>query len=103
MPDNGQESFDFMDSDLDRRFSEFHAENPHVYEKLVQLARQAVARGRTRTGIGMLFEVVRWHVYLETNDPDWKMNNSYRSRYARLIMEQEKGLEDLFELRELKT
>ena len=90
-------------SALDRAFWDFHAKNPRVYSELVRLARQAKDAGRSKVGIGMLFEVVRWHIFLETTDPDYKLNNNHRSRYARLIMDQEQDLDGIFELRELKT
>ena len=34
---------------------------------------------------------------------DFALNDHYRSRYARLIMEQEEDLRDLFEVRELRN
>src|SRR5829696_1211728 len=86
---------------LDREFFEFHAKNPAVYRELVKLARQAKEAGRHKVGIKMIYEVVRWTRFLETSDPDWKLNNNYHSRYARLIMDQELDLQDIFELREL--
>ena len=90
-------------SKLDTEFWEFHVNNPAVYDELVKLSRQARRRGRARIGIKMLFEVVRWQRILSTTDPDWKLNNNYHSRYARLIMEQEPDLADMFELRELRS
>lgn len=85
-------------------FERFHAANPHVYKELARLARQAVARGRTRVGIGMLWEVLRWYFWLETKgDVEFKLNNNYRSRYARLLMNQEPDLRGLFEVRGLKS
>lgn len=88
----------------DREFAEFHAKNPEVYAGLVRLARQAAARGREKIGIGMLFEVLRWEFWMVTDDPhsDWKLNNNYRSRFSRLIMEQEPDLAEIFEIRSLR-
>lgn len=85
------------------RFTRFHADNPKVYEALVRLARIAKSKGHKTVGMKMLFEVVRWEVYLETTDPNFKLNNVFTSRYARLIMKQEKDLADFFETRELKS
>lgn len=92
-------------STLQGQFLQFHETNPMVYEALVQLARQLVERGQRKVGIGQLFEVLRWQVSMSTLDPssDLKLNNNYRSRYARLIMEQEPDLADAFELRELRA
>lgn len=90
---------------LDVRFFEFHTANPHVYEELVRRARVWRQRhGHRKLAIATLFEVCRWFHYMETDDPNgaaWMLNNSYRSFYARLIMEQEPDLAGVFETRQL--
>lgn len=91
---------------LDRRFLEFHSHNPHVYEELVRLVREAKDHGHRRVGIKMVWEVVRWNLTIRTNvadEEDFKLNNNYHSRYARLIMVQEPDLHGVFELRQLKS
>jgi hypothetical protein len=90
---------------IEERFQAFHQANPWVYDTLVKLARRRVEVGIRRIGIGMLFEVLRWEWQGATSDPnaEWRMNNSYRSRYARLIMQQESDLSGVFETRELKA
>lgn len=89
----------------DEKFAEFHAANPQVYAELVRLARVAVSRGRVRIGVRMLWEVTRWNLTIQTNDPNsnFKLNDHLHSRYARLIMKNEEDLKDVFELRELST
>jgi hypothetical protein len=91
------------DSRIDREFAEFHAANPHVYDELVMLARRARRAGTTRLGIGMLFEVLRWRHALRTRGDDFKLNNNYRSRYARMLMDREPDLNGVFEIRELRA
>jgi hypothetical protein len=88
---------------MDRRFWEFHNANPRVYDELVRLARRAVERGRRRVGIRMLWEVMRWRLTIDTDDrhSDFKLNDHYHSRYARLIMRREKDLVGVFHLRQL--
>jgi hypothetical protein len=90
---------------LDQQFTAFHRLNPWVYDTLVTLARDLVDHGQPRIGIGMLFEVMRWHWFMTTIDPvsEFKLNNNYRSRYARLIMDQEPDLFDVFEVRALRS
>lgn len=85
---------------LDAQFEKFHKENPRVYEELVSLTQQGYDRGRKRIGMRMLFEVVRWNRFLQTTDPQYKLNNSYTSRYARLIMAQNPKFQGIFETRE---
>lgn len=84
-------------------FQAFHAENPHVYAALVELARAAKEKGAAEIGIGMLWEVLRWRLFFETTDANFKLNNNHRSRYARLIMAQEPDLAGIFEVRELTS
>lgn len=86
------------------RFEEFHRRNPTVYRTLVRLAREWVnSTGRNKVGIGALYEVARWQIAIDTNDPDYKINNDFRAYYSRLIMAQEPDLADLFELRRSKA
>ena len=90
------------DSPIERAFWEFHAANPHVYDRLVHLTRDLMRRGRRKIGIGMLFEVLRWHHLSTVGDADgFKLNNNYRSYYARLIMSIEPDLDGIFEIRRL--
>lgn len=92
------------EASLQERFEAFHAAHPEVYRELVVLARRARAAGRARIGIGMLWEVLRWERTLAgVEDGMWKLNNSFRSRYARLIGQREPDLVDVFETRELKA
>ena len=89
---------------LEAAFQQFHENNPKVYEALVSLARQAKDRGHKKIGIGLLWEVMRWQMLLNTtpneNDP-YKLNNNHRSRYARFVMDNEADLKDFFKIRSL--
>lgn len=91
-------------TDFDSRFLDFHLQNPNVYEELVRLAREAKSLGRTKVGIRMIWEVTRWNLTIKVvPNSDFKLNDHYHSRYARLIMGIEKDLSGVFELRELKS
>lgn len=85
------------------KFAEFHKKNPQVYRELLKLTEQAVARGRSRIGINMLIEVVRWNRFLQTTDEDYKINNNYAPRYARMIMNEHPEYGDIFQLRTLRS
>jgi hypothetical protein len=93
---------------IEARFLEFHRLNPEVYAGLIALCREAKATGRERLGIRTLWEVLRWRLagtrIGTTDDPssDYKLNDHYHSRYARLVM-QEPDLEGFFEIRTLRT
>lgn len=92
-------------SSLQDQFERFHVANEWVYELLVRLARDLIEHGARKVGMGMLFEVVRWQYARATTDAasDFKVNNSYRSRYARLVMEREPDLAGMFDVRELRA
>jgi hypothetical protein len=89
---------------IEERFLDFHAANPWVYDELVLLARRAKRRGLKKIGIDVLFGNLRWRQAIRTSgDQGFKMNNDFRSRYPRLIMDQEPDLEGFFEVRALKA
>lgn len=88
---------------IQERFEEFHKRCPQVYRELVRFALEAKRAGR-RVGIRMIWERMRWYFYVERlEDEDYKLNDHYTSRYARLIDEQEVDLKGFFELRKLRS
>jgi hypothetical protein len=100
---NDQYEFEFhAKTKLAIKFELFHSSNPHVYQALVTLARRFRAKNRSaQTGISMLYEVLRWEYYLATDsEDDYKLCNSYRAFYARLIMQNEPDLEGIFNLKQ---
>ncbi len=90
---------------IDSRFAAFHAANPHVYQTLVAMARQALQNGHQRLGVRTLWEAMRWELMFQTRRPegDFKLNDHFTSRYVRLIVAQEQDLAPLFELRRLRA
>lgn len=89
---------------IQERFERFHAQNPHIYVKLVRMARLLRSKGHRHLAIGMLWEITRFdRAATMEADGDWSLNDHYRSRYARLIMDTEPDLEAAFEIRELRA
>lgn len=92
------------DRTIQQRFEEFHKENPHVYELLVRYADAVRERGWENYGIGAVFERIRWHIDIETKDDrGFKLNNDFRSRYARKLMQEHPRFYGLFRIRKLRT
>ena len=87
------------------KFEEFYRLNPQVYTLLESMTRELVNRGRRKIGIKMLFEVLRWNYYMETDDPnsDFKINNNYAPYYSRLLLEKHPEWEGVFELRTIRS
>ena len=88
---------------LDVRFAEYHQANPHIYDAIVDLCREWKAAGHDRIGIGMVFEILRWQHGMRATGDDFSVNNTMRSRYARLVMANEPDLVGFFETRSLKS
>jgi hypothetical protein len=98
--------FDLFERDTIRaKFEDFDAAHPEVYRALVRLARQWVSAGHGKLGIATLFERLRWewHIAGLTDRDGYKLNNNYRSHYARKIMAENFDLDGLFETRTLTS
>lgn len=94
-----------LQKSLSQQFYEFHEANPEVFVALEEMAITLIERGRRKFGISLLIEVLRWNYYMKTDDPnsDYKINNNYRSYYARLLIEHHPDWADVFELRNLRS
>ena len=87
-----------------QRFHEFNAANPHVYRRVVQLARKAKMRGLDHYSIDGIFHVMRWEIAIRTRSSDqFRLNNIYTSHYARMVMDRESDLKGFFETRKQRA
>lgn len=89
---------------IERAFRSFDEEHPQIYEALVRLAKLARSRdARKKWSINALFERARWEMIVERGEESFKLNNNYRSYYARKIMQELPEFKDFFSLRELRA
>lgn len=98
-PGPGQGRFSWAHENDLARFLAYHAANPQIYQQLRRFAREAVQAGAKRLSINLLFERVRWFTAVEAQDDAFKVNNTFRAWYARLLMQQEPALAGVFETR----
>ena len=89
-----------LDATIQQRFEAFHEANPHVYSRLLLMTRNLHRLGRERVGIATLYEALRYETLTTTGD-HYRLNNSFRSHYARLIMETHPDLAGMFLTRAL--
>jgi len=89
---------------IDTAFFDFHRDHPEVYEALRNLAFEWKAAGHDRIGIATLYEVLRWQRGLAglVDDDGFRLNNNFRSRYARLLMSNEPELVGMFDTRTIR-
>lgn len=92
-----------LDDPLDVRFAEFHQANPHVYGRLVEMARDWKAAGYEHGSIAMFYEALRYETGVATHGDQFRLNNSFRSRYARLVEATVPDLIGFFHTRTLGT
>ncbi|MFI6088473.1 hypothetical protein [Streptomyces sp. NPDC051218] len=88
---------------IQERFEAFNELNPWILRHLENLTADCMERGLTRIGIGMLFEVLRWQYGIATRGEPWKLNNDFRSRYARCLIAMHPEWSNLFETRKIHT
>ena len=85
------------------KFQEFHTANPHVFENLEELAFKLLNRGVKHFGISLLYENLRWHFLMTTTDQEFRLNNNFRSHYARLLIERHPEWADVLDIREMRS
>lgn len=88
---------------IQQRFESFHQLNPWVYDALEMLTRDWLSRGRSRIGIKMLFEILRWQYGRSTAGDEFRLNNNMTSRYVRLLLDNHPEWSHVFQTRELKA
>ncbi|MFH8771993.1 hypothetical protein [Streptomyces sp. NPDC017958] len=88
---------------IQQRFEAFHDLNPWVLRHLEALTTDCVAKGFRRVGIGMLFELLRWRYGEATQGDAFRLNNNFRSRYVRLLIDRHPEWARLFETRALRA
>ena len=89
---------------LDERFAEYHAKNPAVFELFKKFAGMARDSGRTHFSAKAIMERVRWEICFASRDRrNFKVNNNYTSRYARLLVSECPEFRGFFEMRELRA
>lgn len=90
---------------IQERFEAFHVAHPHIYDEFRAIAQQLYDQGWRHYGAGTIYEVLRYHA--DTADgrdaEPFKLNNIYRSRYARKLMDEYPHFAGFFETRKLRS
>lgn len=90
---------------IQQRFEEFHGLHPEVFDLFRRFAGELRARGIGHYSADAILHRIRWHYDVErvADASGFKINNSYSSRYARLLIQIDPSYGGFFELRCLKT
>lgn len=95
----------FDERTLQERFERFHARHPDVYALFKRLAFELRNAGRDHYGAKSIIEVIRFHRTVSSGGgaEPFKLNNSYTSRYVRMLVDECPEFKGFFEMRTLKT
>jgi hypothetical protein len=85
-------------SSLEERFARFHRENPSLYREFERRALALYHAGATRVGIAMIAEAIRYDDAVARRGA-YKVNNSYRAFYSRMLLHDHPELSSLIETR----
>lgn len=97
-----QTILELVENEKERKFLDYHKENPHIYELFKRYALVAIESGRTRFGANSIIERIRWYSSVESEDDfGFKINNNHAPYYARLFVGQYPQHSKFFSLRNL--
>lgn len=85
------------------RFSEYHRENPQVYQAFKDLAFEMKRTGRKKYSAEVIINVLRWNYDLGTTGDVFKINNDFKPLYARLLVYYYPEFENFFEFRSVRS
>lgn len=72
---------------LPRQFREYDMANPQIYELFKRFSLEAIKAGRRKLSASLITERIRWEVFVVVDtDDEFKINNNWRSFYARKFM-----------------
>ena len=81
------------------KFLQYDAENPEIWSEFEALALELIRHGRKHYSAYAIMELIRHHTIINGND-EFKVNNNYRSGYARKFAAKYPHHSRFFELRE---
>lgn len=87
---------------IQENFLEFHSRNPAIYQYFRRFAIEMHERSRLISA-NMIVNRIRWEVMVNTGSGDFKINNNFSSRYARMFIDEFPHLKDCIEMREIRA
>jgi hypothetical protein len=88
---------------LEQQFLDFHRDNPNVYQLFCRFTQMLLDRHYEHHSSDAVLHRIRWATTVETNDPEFKINNNYSAYYARLWMRDHPEHDGFFRLRVLRN
>jgi len=84
-------------------FREFHQKNPTLYKEFEKQALRAINAGKTKISAKMIINYIRWNVFIESTDTNFKINDAFQAYYSRLFASLHPEHKDKLEFRKLRN
>lgn len=88
---------------IETPFEKFDRENPQIWSEFEKTALNLIDKGVKHYGSKAIFEIIRYHRRIDTNDPDFKLNNNWTACYARKFEKVHPEHKGFFEKRKVKS
>jgi len=85
-----------------KSFSNYDSEHPEIWELYKAIAFELIQSGRRKIGSKLIFEIIRWHHFVKSNEP-FKVSNNYTAHYARKFVNHFPQYAGLFNFKPLRT
>jgi hypothetical protein len=88
---------------LQKAFTDFDAENPHVWKLFLRFTGEAMKAGHKHMGAKAIVERIRWETSVVTQSSDrFKINNNHTAYYVRKFKEALPQFADFFHVRRVE-
>lgn len=88
------------EAELIRKFTQYHYDNPKIYELFKRFAREVARSGMKRYSADAVVHRIRWYVDIETRSrDDFKITNNHVAFYARMWRHEYPRHKNLFQYR----
>lgn len=94
---------EYCQTEMGKAAIDYDNANPIVYRLFMSYAQQVMKSGRDKYSAQAIFERIRWHMDLETDGDEFKINNNYRPYFARKLMAEYPEFKGFFALRSSQT
>lgn len=84
-------------------FERFHKENPQIFSEFEKEVLRALSKGRKRVSAKLIINWIRWNVFVNSSDENFKINDAMISYYAREFVRKHPHHKDVFEFRKLRN
>lgn len=98
---------------IQANFEKYHREHPEVFLMIVREADRAIRAKKKKFSVKAIGNYIRWNIFIESEKEtlfdkkgekiEFKLNDAFFSRYARLLIITYPHMKDFIEMRDLRA